>query len=192
MKTSMVFWTDEVSDDTVQAPVEILKAASDELMERSRKLCVELKRFETSDRICIVFQVSNKNTGTVVDLFKMLCLNEDQYPVLLEPPTDDTPDFLKRKRTVKGTAPLGKLYYGVHPSAIKAIAEGVPDKVVDNPWVCASPSELEEKLKKLLSMDAVKTKVFSLMSQIAPTGHSGTVTELPKSAPDQDSSEESG
>ena len=44
---------------------------------------------------------------------------------------------------------------------------GSPDKTVLNEWVCATPSEFTEKLKKLLESDYVKAKVVSLLAPMS-------------------------
>jgi hypothetical protein len=44
--------------------------------------------------------------------------------------------------------------------------EGTSGRYVEKEWVCATPAEFTEKLKKLFALDHVKTRIISLQ---APT-----------------------
>ena len=78
-------------------------------------------------------------------------------PVVIEPPDSDIPEYLQRTRFIPG----GR---GVIRRSHPDLRQGKSGNWVENPWVCATPSEFKTKLRNLFSKDYVKSRIQSLLA----------------------------
>jgi hypothetical protein len=132
-------------------------------------LSVAIRARRLTDRIVLGFIVTNETYSLEYNLFEASHRPKLPYPVVIDPPVSDIPDFLKRERSIPGSPGLT-----AHNSDITMKILGTPATTVKNEWVCATPDEFTEKLKALFAMDYVKSNIVSLQ---APT----SVEEAPNS-----------
>ena len=148
----MTFWSNDLFDATNASPKDILKAAGDEWRTAPRFCHTAFRRRSWTIALCwaLLYTTYHKH-GTTVYLRRHR-LNQT-YPVLINPPKSDIPEFLQRKRYVPGEAGLAT---GVLGPGFHRIIEGRPGRFVENEWVCGTPAEFREKVIKVLAMDHVK------------------------------------
>jgi len=158
----MSFWSDDINADEVLSPEDIMKDAGDELHSRTGKLIVSIRKSRLDDRVVLAFEVLNRETQRACTLLEVSHRTDQSFPVLINPPEWDIPNFLKRRRYVPGKrgafASLGAL-------AAAQQMMGEPGRYVENEWVCATPSEFKDKLTKLFDQDRVKYRIISLLTE---------------------------
>ena len=157
----MSFWPNDIFADDVISPRDIMMRAGDELNTRTKVLSVSIRENRLTDRVVLGFVVNNNTYSLAFNLFEASHRPNESYPVVIDPPASDIPEFLRRQRYIPGSP--GLMTSRVIPLHV---LEGTPGKTVTNEWVCATPAEFTEKLKKLLALDYVKANIVSLL---APT-----------------------
>jgi hypothetical protein len=161
----MSFWPDDINSGEVRSPRDIMRDAGDELESRTGKLATVVHETRLSDRVVLAFRVTNREFALELTLFEVIHQLDQSYPVRIDPPANDIPSFLSRKRWVPGK-PNAMQALMRSTSALDAFKEfqGSPGHFVENRWVCATPSEFKEKLENLFSEDHVKWRILSLMA----------------------------
>lgn len=135
-----------------ETPKDVLLEVAEEMANSSSRLKAKVTESALNDRVVFGFEVSTTDSPPLgARLFEASHRLEGSYPVLIVPPTDDVPEFLRKKKTIKGN--------------VAALTSAfIPDKVVENFWVCSSPSEFRSKLEELLSQDRIKYRILSLLA----------------------------
>jgi hypothetical protein len=188
----MSFWPDDIDSDEVRSPRDIMRDAGDELESRTGKLTAAVHETRLSDRVVLAFRVTNREFGLELTLFEVSHQFDHSYLVLIDPPANDIPSFLSRKRWVPGKPGTMQALMR-STSALSAFREfqGSPGHFVENKWVCATPSEFKEKLENLFSEDHVKWRILSLMApnavqQVAEEQSEENEALPPETNPDQE------
>ena len=154
----MNFWPDDIKIDEALVPRDIMEEAGQELTNRTQnKLEVTIIINELDDRSVLAFEVMNTDSLAVLNLFEVSYQKENFYPLVISPPKQDIPEFLRRQRTIKGSISASSL------ENLSRLSEGMRDRVVENPWVCATPTEFKEKLKELFHQEHVKARIMNLL-----------------------------
>jgi hypothetical protein len=159
----MSFWPDDINSAEVISPREIMERAGDELSTRTQILTVSIYETHLADRIVLAFTVKNEKYLLELNLFEASHRLDQTYPVVIDPPTSDIPEFLRRERYVPGKPSISTLIRG---PMFSEVLGGTSGHYVKNEWVCATPAEFTGKLKNLFALDYVKTRIISLQ---APT-----------------------
>jgi hypothetical protein len=155
----MNFWPDDIKIDEALAPRDIMEEAGQELTNRTQnKLEVTIIINELDDRSVLAFEVMNTDSLAVLNLFEVSYQKENFYPLVISPPKQDIPEFLRRQRIVKGTIDTFQTF-----ADIARMTERTRDRVIENPWVCATPTEFKEKLKMLFHQEHVKARIMNLL-----------------------------
>jgi len=158
----MSFWPDEINSDEVLSPREIMQSAGEELQEKTNRLAVTIESWQLDDRTVLAFVVQNRVSGNRLNLFEAMHRLNEPYPVAIEPPKGDLPEFLRDERFVPGTPGL---LPGAEFRALAQTVQGTPGRFVKNEWVCSTPSDFQERLVKLFSRNYVKARIVSLMTR---------------------------
>lgn len=159
----MSFWPDEINSNEVLSPREIMNEAGEELENRTGKLAVVIQESRLEDRVVFAFWVTQRESKVTLNLFEASHQLNKPYPVAIVPPEDDIPGFLKEKRYVSGTPGISAVT-AVQRAVMQQVTGGTPGRYVENEWVCATPTEFEEKLTELFSEDYVKVRIISLIA----------------------------
>ncbi len=155
------FWPDDIPATQALSPREIMERAGIELSRRTTILTVSIQENRLTDRIVLGFTVKNEIYLFEFNLFEASHRLDQSYPVVIDPPESDIPEFLKRERYVPGSPPFLPIF--IKPE-LTDILKGTPGRVIKNEWVCATPAEFTEKLKKLFALDHVKSRIISLQA----------------------------
>src|SRR5208337_2260168 len=150
------FWPDDIPATQALSPREIMERAGIELSRRTTILTVSIQENRLTDRIVLGFTVKNEIYLFEFNLFEASHRLDQSYPVVIDPPESDIPEFLKRERYVPGSPPFLPIF--IKPE-LTDILKGTPGRVIKNEWVCATPAEFTEKLKKLFALDHVKSRI---------------------------------
>lgn len=132
-----------------------MRRAGDELRNHTQVLSVSIPEVHLPDRVVLTFIVKNEIYSSELNLFEASHRPAQSYPVVIDPPKSDIPDFLKRERPALAVS---------ISSALEASRSAYGTTVVRNEWICATPSEFTEKIRKLLSLDYVKSNIVSLLA----------------------------
>lgn len=157
----MPFWPTDIDSQEIASPNDILMQAATELTKRTRKLTAMIRESTLDDRVVLAFEVINTATLRTLNLFEVAHRVGIYYPLVINPPASDIPEFLKKKRFVAGTPSPFQRHEVVR--ALSGLS-GTPGYYVDNEWVCSTPMEFSKKLTDLLSQDYIKAKVISLLA----------------------------
>lgn len=172
----MSFWPDEINSNEVLSPRQIMDDAGEELKNATGTLTVSIQETRLEDRVVFAFWVAQRESKVTLNLFEASHQLDKPYPVVILPPEDDIPGFLKEKRYVSGSPDV----FGLDSSTlavIRQMSQGTPGRYVENEWVCATPTEFEEKLTELFSEDYVKVRIISLIASSKSEGGSGVETD---------------
>ncbi len=180
----MSFWPNDIIVERNNSPRDIMMRAGDELSIRTKVLSVSIRESRLSDRVVLGFIVENEAYSLEFNLLEASHRPDQSYPVVIEPPPSDIPDFLKRERYIPGSPGLG-----FTSKALSMVIEGSAGRTVENEWVCATPAEFTEKLKKVFALDHVKSTIVSLQ---APTAVNEPPTNLSDSTEPRPSEGEHG
>ena len=155
----MSFWPNDIFAGELLPPHAIMKRAGEELRTLSRSvLSVSIRETRLPDRVVLSFIVKNDAYKLEHNLFEATYQPGRTYPIAIEPPATDIPEFLIRKRFIPGTS-------GFPFSSMSLTILGAsPGKTIENEWVCATPQEFLEKLKTVLALDHVKSIIISLLA----------------------------
>ena len=150
------FWPKDLSLDDTQSPYEVLLIAREEWEDKSAgamTLVLERGAFEDGNTIILVYakHVASNRTAT---LLSVVHRPKEPYPATIQPRKEELPDILRRSH-----------YQTALAEGFAAMA--LRGQMVENKWVCDTPSEFREKLIKALNLPSVKTAVLSLASDIA-------------------------
>lgn len=159
----MQYWPEEITAEDVRSPREILEEAVNELEQRNAKLSASVKTTLVGDRLVLSFVVRHRTLRNAAKLFDVVHRPHASYPVSIEAPEFELPDYLRRERQPVATGPL-------HGSTSP---EGLPSTVAHtNEWVCSSPKEFETKLIKLLRREDTVSRVISVATPMKIDGDS--------------------
>jgi hypothetical protein len=157
----MSFWPDDITAADAISPRQIMERAGEDLTRRTKVLTVSVDETPLSDRTVLVFRVTNLNYDIDFNLFEVSHRPDQTYPVLIDPPASDIPEFLQRKRYVPGQPGLSSAFVG---AGLHRVMQGTHGRYVENEWVCGTPAEFTEKLKKLFALDHIKARILSLQT----------------------------
>ena len=166
----MDFWPTDIFANNNQSPREIMERAGAELSSGTQILTVSIRETTLIDRIVLAFIVQNETHSLEFNVFEASHQLNRTYPVVIDPPTFNIPDFLKRERKIRGSPGI-KALSGI---SLSVFGE-TPDSIIKNEWISATPQEFREKLKKVFSLDFVKSNIVSLL---APTAVAVTSTSV--------------
>lgn len=157
----MKFWTDDISASDAVSPFEIMEAAAKELEDRTGALSVEVRVTKLDDRNVLGFEITNLTNQRKLTLFEAYHRRDHAYPVAIEPPMSDIPEFLRRKRMV-GASPLA----GLTPPGMGVLASlaGESRKWIENEWICSTPVEFRKKMTGLFAEEYVKSMIVNLLA----------------------------
>lgn len=159
----MSFWPTDIFAADNQSPREIMELAGVELSSGTKVLSVTIRPTPLTDRIVLAFLVRNATHSLEFNVFEASHQKDRTYPVLIDPPASNIPDFLRRERKIRGSPGVSAL----SAAAYMSITGVNPDQVVKNEWISATPQEFRDKLKKVFSLDFVKSNIISLMAPAA-------------------------
>lgn len=146
----MSFWPDDINTDEVRSPKEIMHQAGEELTERTGKLTVAIQETRLDDRLVLAFEITNRDSGQLLNLFEAIHRLIEPYPVAINPPKDNIPEFLKSRRYIPGSPGILGLS-SMSSAALKVLTESSPGRYVDNELVASTPTGFRDKLTKLLA-----------------------------------------
>ena len=156
----MSLWPSDIVIEKDNSPRDIMNLAGRELSTLTKNvLSVSIRENSLSDRVILRFIVENKAYSLEYSLFEASHQLNQSYPVVIEPPVFDIPDFLKRERHI----PESPGFLSA-PALAMHITGASPGRTVKNEWVCATPDEFRDKLKSLFAQDYVKACVISLQA----------------------------
>jgi hypothetical protein len=184
----MGFWPNDIIVKQDNSPRDIMRRAGEELMASTGVLSVAIRETLLSDRLVLRFIVQNQTYSLEYNLFEASHRPNQSYPVVIEPPASDIPDFLKRERYIPGSPGLT-----AHSAVTMYLLGGSSGRTVKNEWVCATPAEFTEKLKELFALDYVKSNLVSLQAPAAvkaPAKGLSDSTEPPYSEEEDESEAE--
>lgn len=156
----MKYWSEELKADSFSNPEQILDEVGKELTDNVSKLGYEVV-CTTSDEV-MVWGLEFTNNGTsnrarIVEVIHSINLS---YPCAILTPKIQLPKEVKRRHVI-----------AAKKSAIEQLTdirmpmfESTPEKVVENEWICSTPSELRTRMKDALSLDVTKGMVIRLLS----------------------------
>lgn len=136
----MKFWPDDINAEECDSPRDIMQLAGDELANRTGRLVVSIVESQLEDRTVLAFEVTNSAFALELYLFEVSHRLDQAYPVAIEPPASDIPEFLKKERYVAGTPGVLK---HLPTSVMMESFQGRPGRYVTNSWVCATPTEFK-------------------------------------------------
>ncbi|HKM53525.1 MAG TPA: hypothetical protein VJY33_08940 [Isosphaeraceae bacterium] len=184
----MSFWPNDIIVERNNSPRDIMMRAGDELSIRTKVLSVSIRESRLSDRVVLGFIVKNEAYSLEFNLLEASHRPDQSYPVVIEPPPSDIPDFLKRERYIPGSPGLG-----FTSKALSMVIEGSAGRTVENEWVCATPAEFTEILKKVFALDHVKSTIVSLQAPTAvnepPTNLSDSTETRPRMSRQKETSD---
>lgn len=145
------FWPRGIELDDTQSPGEILQnAQQDWETSSSGVLALVLQEDKTqSGHDMIIVHAKHVPRNRTTTLFSIIHRPDLPYPATIQPRDDDLPNFLR------------KSYYHEEFGNITA---GLKDTVVNNEWVCDTPTEFRKKLEEAFNLSVIKTKVLNLVS----------------------------
>lgn len=163
----MSFWPDDINEYDIRSPFEIMNDAGGELSSRASALDVLVSQTPLADRLVLAFEVRNRIADLSLRLFEVSHRLDQSYPVVIDPPSPDIPQFLRRQQYVAGKPGLAESI--MMPTALNAMQSlqelrGSAGHYVENKWICSTPSEFRIKLKELFAQDHVKVRIISLIS----------------------------
>lgn len=141
----------------IESPKDILDEVCRDINSRNSSIEALVKTRLLADRLVLSFIILSHKKGSSFTLFDAAHRKNLEYPVAIDPPENDVPEFLRRTKIRRGIPSLGKIHA---PNWL----EGTPDKVVENKWVAATPEEFRTKLETLFRLDHVKATIISLQS----------------------------
>lgn len=168
----MNFWPDDINAEEAVSPKDIMEIAGHELSSRTKSLIVSISHTSLPDRIVLGFIVKSLMHTMDLNLFEVSHRPDLSYPVVIDPPSSDIPEFLRRERRVPGTNFR-------MPANLGSILQGTPDQIVKNEWVCGTPTELRAKLKHLFAQDYVKVRVMSLLTRTTSNKTTESIAKSP-------------
>jgi hypothetical protein len=174
------FFDDDINSEDVRSPNEILSEAGVELESRTRKLSVAISEDVLDDRVVLGFVIKNKDHQMALKLFEVMHRREYAYPVSINPPPSQLPEFLQKRRYKPGTPGIAEVMADFSSFGAITALQGTPGRFVDNEWVCSTPREFMGKLKELFSKDYVKSLLISIIAPSAgssPQPSEGTMEE---------------
>lgn len=152
-------WPADIKSDDIVSPAEILNYQATQLQARTGgRLLGHVVRTTAKDRVILGFEIESVQSSSTARLFSVEHRPEFEYPVLIRPPKDELPSFLKEEVYVAGTFES---------------MESIQGRWVANEWVASSPEEFSEKVERVLSRADVKAAVLSMMSRPAGTVDNG-------------------
>ena len=161
----MSFWPLEIFTADNRSPREIMELAGAELSAGTKVLSVSIRENRLTDRIVFAFVVQNEAHSLEFNVFEASHQISRTYPVVIDPPASDIPEFLKREgediRGSPGITAIGTI-------SLSLLGE-TPDRIIENEWISATPQEFREKLKKVFALDFVKSNIVSLMAPLSVT-----------------------
>ena|SRR5271157_3093502 len=82
----------------------------------------------------LVFTVRNETYSMEFNLFQASHRLDQGYPVVIDPPSSDIPEFLRRERYVPGKPALSSI---MHPLGVnlEEAMKGTPGRYEENEWV---------------------------------------------------------
>ncbi len=155
----MSFWPTDIFAANNQSPREIMESAGAELSSGTQILTVSIRETTLTDRVVLAFIVQNETHSLEFNVFEASHQLDRTYPVVIDRPTDNIPEFLKRERKIRGSPGI-KALGGI---SLSVFGE-TPDSIIKNEWISATPQEFREKLKKVFSLDFVKSNIVSLLA----------------------------
>lgn len=187
----MGFWPDDITVNDAISPRQIMESAGEELTRKTNVLSVDVRENILEDRIVLIFTVTNSQFSLAFNLFEASHRLDQTYPVVIEPPSSDIPEFLRRERYIPGQSGLSSILMGSTFQLPEAL-RGTTGTFVKNEWVSVTPTEFKEKLTKLFALDHVKTRIISLQAPMFIRKPSESGTPLAGSKTSQSENEPGG
>lgn len=160
-------WPDDLRVEEVVAPEEILQEQADYLTKRMGSLILGfVEKSISENRIDLKFIVKSNRFDAQYCLFTVMHRKEFDYPVAIDPPDIDLPNYLKKQ------------YY--QPSVTESVSDALKagnqfntlglllsssGKTIENAWVAATPKEFSDKIGVILKSAEVRSVIVSLMAQ---------------------------
>lgn len=159
-------WPEDIKYEDVISPEEILNYQAAQLEARTNGLLVgDIVKHVGEDRITLGFEVQARLTDKRVRLFGVQHREEYEYPVAIQPPNEELPDYLKERVYEQSFGDvIGSVARATKPILMATEIATAPGKWVQNEWVASSPEQFTKKVEELLSRPAVKAIVISLLS----------------------------
>lgn len=148
------FWPSDLNLKDTSSPSEIITEASKEWHTRSQgQLVLQAEPYETDegDEALTVF-VQHIPTSRAISLFTVNYRANHPYPARFFPKGDELPNYLKKSyksRSLLSTVSLDNLSTG---------------QQIQNEWVCDTPTEFRENLKKIINLGSIRSRIVSLLS----------------------------
>lgn len=170
------FFSDDISEDDVRSPIDIMSQAAAELT-GCTSLDVKIRQTRASDRLVLSFDVYNVKCKMSRTLFEVTHRLDAVYPASITPPDVSLPMYLLRSYTLPSPNSLFGIYGSVVRQALPygAAAGAESEKPFVNHWICSGPKEFTSKLISLLATDSVKSLLFDLIAQSRVPSDSSTV-----------------
>ena len=160
----MSFWPNDIVREVKKTPRQIMREAANELQSHTEVLSVEIPEIKFPDRLVLQFLVRNKAYDLEFNVFEASHRPSQSYPVVIKPPDSDIPDYLKRERLSLGASISAAISAKPLLHHLEVSQTVLGTNIVRNEWVCATPSEFKDKIKKLFALDHVKSNIVSLLA----------------------------
>lgn len=158
-------WPDDLQFDDVISPEEILELQAKRLTERSNGILVgHVERLAGTERVVLGFEVESPREEKRVRLFKAEHRKDFEYPVALQDPNADLPEFLcKRKYRPGDVEPYDDYFAGNDDDDYPAPPNA--GAWYDDEWVADTPTEFSAKVEKLLAQSNLKGLLLSMITR---------------------------
>lgn len=157
-------WPEDIKSEDVISPEEVLEHQAQRLEARTNGLLIaHVVTLIGQDRTVIGFEVESPRAASRIRLFEVQHRLDYEYPVVVIPPDDVLPEFL-RERVFHPNAGESRIAaaFAATSSALRMMGEG---EWVKNKWVASSPAEFTELVQEVLAQPTVKAAVLSLLSR---------------------------
>lgn len=170
-------WPPDLVAEDVLGPQDILECQAKLLTRRMNSLLQgQVVKTDTGDRIILGFEVNAPKIDVTKQLFTVQHQSDAEYPVLLVPPDDDIPGYLKGEANRTISPPAG----GGAIEALRIVAEQLNPPSVGVEWVAASPEQFSNKLERILNSSTVKSAILSLLAKSQRSQASANPPESPE------------
>ena len=156
-------WPEDIKSEDVISPEAILDYQAKRLEDRTNGLlAAHVVKLASEDRIVLGFEVESPLAGSRVRLFDAQHRLDFEYPIVVIPPDESLPDFLK-ERVYRPS--VREAIMSAVARASQAMEATGPGDWVENKWVASSPAEFSKMVQDVLAQPTVKAIVLSLLSR---------------------------
>jgi hypothetical protein len=163
----MSFFPEDIELSDIRSPSEILSEAQSEWEGHSNGLLllrVSPAALEGEDEFILDVYIVHSPSKRMAKLLSVAHRPEHPYPVEIRPESFDIPRYLKKSYTVQARRSIPPLFSV--PDYLRAVEKAIPEistQTITNEWVCDTPSEFRENLRKALNLGSVKSAINNII-----------------------------